>query len=158
MDAAPAGVTFDGVDIDPITVKIARLLTAQHIDVARIEDWDLASSSRPDLGGYDFVVGNVPFSSNKPGRNNPHRDNLHNLSVLRSVEMLRPGGVAAVITSRYALDAATSRDWRTRLHEHVDLISAWRLPSGTHKQAGTAVVTDLLILRRPLPGEERPDR
>lgn len=156
MAAAPTGVSIDAVDIDPISVKIARLTTGQRVEVARIEDWNLARSSQPAQGGYDFVVGNVPFSSNRPGRNNPHRDNLHNLAVLRSAEMLRPGGVATVITSRYALDAATSSDWRRRLAEHVDLVAAFRLPSGTHRQAGTAVVTDLLVLRRPLPAEQRP--
>lgn len=157
MAAAPSDCTIDGVDIDPISVKIARLLTDQPAEVARIEDWNLARSSRPDLGGYDFVVGNVPFSSTRPGRNNPHRDNLHNLSVMHSVEMLRPGGAATVITSRYALDASTSHDWRARLADQVDLVAAFRLPSGTHRAAGTAVVTDLLVLRRPLPGEQRPD-
>ena len=57
---------------------------------ARIERWELTRSSRLEVAGYDVVVGNVPFSSVKPGVNNPHRDNLHNLAVARSVEMLRP--------------------------------------------------------------------
>ena len=52
-----------------------------------------------------MVVGNVPFSSHRPGRNNPHGDSLHNLAIGRSVAMLRPGGVAAVLTSRFSLDA-----------------------------------------------------
>lgn len=157
ISAAPAGCSFDGVDIDPISVKVTGLLTGQHTVVGQLEDWTLADTSRPDNGGYDFVAGNVPFSANKPGRNNANRDNLHNLAVMRAAEMLRPGGVAAVITSRYALDASTSQGWRERLHEHVDLVAAFRLPSGTHKSAGTSVVTDLLILRRPADGEQRPD-
>ena len=157
MANLPTGVTMDGVDIDPISVRVTALLTQQNAQVGRIETWTLNDSSSPDNGGYDFVVGNVPFSANKPGRNNPHRDNLHNLAVLRSAEMLRPGGVAAVVTSRYALDAATSRNWRERLAAEVDLVAAYRLPSGTHREAGTAVVTDLLILRRPGEGEQRPE-
>ncbi len=156
MTAAPGSVTIDGVDIDPVSARVAGLMSGQHTEVARIEDWNVARSSHPDRGGYDFAVGNVPFSANRPGRNNPQRDNLHNLAVLRSVEMLRPGGIAALITSRYALDANRSADWRRRLHDQVDLVAAFRLPSGTHRDAGTDVVTDLLILRRPLPDEQRP--
>ena len=157
MSAAPDGCSMDGVDIDPISVKVTGLLTGQHTAVGNLEDWTLADSSRGNNGGYDFVAGNVPFSATKPGRNNPERHNLHNLAVMRAVEMLRPGGVAAVITSRYALDATTSQRWREQLHKHVDLVAAFRLPSGTHKSAGTSVVTDLLILRRPAQGEQRPD-
>ncbi len=156
MRHAPRAVTFDAVDIDPISVRVAGLLTGRNVVESRLERWDLGSSSRPEVHGYDLVVGNVPFSSVKPGVNNPHRDNLHNLAVARSVDMLRPGGVVAVITSRYALDAHASRGWRERLAAEVDLVGAFRLPANTHREAGTAVVTDLLVLRRPLPGEQRP--
>ena len=65
--------------------------------------------------------------------------------------MLRPGGIAAVITSRFSLDS-NDPGWRRRLADEVDLVAAFRLPSRTHREAGTDVVTDLLILRRPLPG------
>lgn len=156
MAMAPRGMTFDAVDVDPVSVRIAGLLTRQQVVEARIEEWDLARSSRSDVHGYDVVVGNVPFSSIRPGRNNPHRDNLHNLAVARGVEMLRPGGVMAVLTSRYALDADGSRDWRQRMATQVDLVGVFRLPANTHKEAGTAVVTDLLVLRRPMAGEARP--
>lgn len=156
MTMAPRGVTFDAVDIDPVSVAVARMLSGQHVEQARIEEWDVTRSSRPLPQGYDFVVGNVPFSAVRPGRNNPDRDNLHNLAVLRSAELLRPGGVIAVLTSRFALDAHASAGWRRRLHQHVDLVAAFRLPAGTHRSAGTDVVTDLLILRRPSDGAERP--
>jgi len=156
MAMAPRDMTFDGVDIDPISVRIAGLLTRQNVVETRIEEWDLGHSSRTDVHGYDLIVGNVPFSSIRPGRNNPHRDNLHNLAIARGVEMLRPGGVLAVLTSRYALDADGSRGWRQRMADQVDLVGAFRLPANTHKEAGTAVVTDLIVLRRPHAGEARP--
>lgn len=156
MVAAPEGVRFDAVDIDPISVVVAGARGGDRVNVveSRLEDWHLARGTSPD--GYDVVVGNVPFGSWRPGVNNPHGDNLHNLAIARSVDMLRPGGVAAVITSRFSLDAAASRGWRERVAAEVDLVAAFRLPSNTHKEAGTAVVTDVLILRRPLPGETRP--
>ena len=155
--AAPDGVRFDAVDIDPISVRVAAALTGANVVESRIEEWHLARSEQALAnGGYDVVVGNVPFSSHHPGVGNPHRDNLHNLAVARSVSMLRPGGIAAVLTSRFSLDSNDS-SWRRRLAAEVDLVGAFRLPSRTHREAGTDVVTDLLILRRPLPGEQRPD-
>ncbi len=155
--AAPDAVRFDAVDIDPISVRVAAALTGANVVESRIEEWHLGRSDQALAnGGYDVVVGNVPFSSHKPGVGNPHRDNLHNLAIARSVAMLRPGGVAAVLTSRFSLDS-NDTSWRRRLAAEVDLVAAVRLPSRTHREAGTAVVTDLLILRRPLPGEQRPD-
>lgn len=155
--AAPDAVRFDAVDIDPISVTVASALTGANVVECRIEEWHLARSTTAHAsGGYDVVVGNVPFSSHKPGVGNPHRDNLHNLAIARSVAMLRPGGVAAVITSRFSLDS-NNADWRQRLAAEVDLVAAMRLPSRTHREAGTDVVTDLLILRRPRLGEPRPE-
>ena len=159
MTLAPKGMVFDAVDIDPISVRVAGALTGQNVVEARIEDWHLGRGDTLEVtqrqGGYDVVVGNVPFSSHRPGRNNFHGDSLHNLAIGRSIGMLRPGGVAAVLTSRFSLDAA-STDWRRRLAAQVDLVAAFRLASRTHREAGTDVVTDLLILRRPLPDETRP--
>lgn len=155
--AAPDAVRFDAVDIDPVSVKVAGALTGANVVESPIEEWHLGRSATAQAnGGYDVVVGNVPFSSHKPGVGNPHRDNLHNLAIARSVAMLRPGGIAAVITSRFSLDS-NKADWRQRLAVEVDLVAAMRLPSRTHREAGTDVVTDLLILRRPRPGEQRPE-
>jgi hypothetical protein len=155
--AAPDTVRFDAVDIDPISVRVAAALTGANVVESRIEDWHPGRSGPAAAnGGYDVVVGNVPFSSHRPGVGNPHRDNLHNLAIARSVAMLRPGGVATVLTSRFSLDSVDT-SWRRRLAGEVDPVAALRLPSGTHREAGTDVVTDLLILRRPLPGEQRPD-
>jgi len=156
IDLAPRGFSFDAVDIDPISVRIAGALTGANVVESRIEEWHLGRSEAALAnGGYDVVTGNVPFSAHKPGIGNPHGDSLHNLAIARSVGMLRPGGVAAVITSRFSLDSQDAR-WRRRLAAEVDLVAAMRLPSRTHREAGTDVVTDLLVLRRPLPGEERP--
>ncbi|MEQ1698583.1 MAG: hypothetical protein ABMA25_00655 [Ilumatobacteraceae bacterium] len=154
---APAGCSFDAVDIDPVSVTVAAAITGQNITCTGIEDWHPARSSRTDgTVGYDFAVGNVPFSSIGPGRNNPHHDNLHNYAIDHAVRMLRPGGVAALLTSRFTLDSRNSR-FRERLAQSADLIAAVRLPSGSHRQCGTDAVTDLLILRKPHPGETRPN-
>ena len=57
-----------------------------------------------------------------------HRDNLHNLAIARSVSMLRPGGIAAVITSRFSLDSndrGGGAGWPTR--------STWSPRSGCRR-------------------------
>jgi hypothetical protein len=62
--------------------------------------------------------------------------------------LVKPGGIVAFITSRYTLDKVNTR---VRLHiaEHAELLAAARLPeSAFRKNAGTEVITDVLILRR----------
>jgi hypothetical protein len=61
---------------------------------------------------------------------------------------VKPGGIIAFITSRYTLDKVNPRV-RRHITEHAELLAAARLPeSAFRKNAGTEVVTDVLILRR----------
>lgn len=84
---------------------------------------------------------------------NPARHAVHNHFLLKAVDLVKPGGVVAVLTSTWTLDAATRRPGGT-CSRPADLLGAVRLPSAAHRAAaGTDVVTDLLVLCRRLPGE-----
>jgi N12 class adenine-specific DNA methylase len=63
------------------------------------------------------------------------------------VQAVHPGGLVAVVTSRYTLDAEDT-EARELLAEDADLVGAIRLPSGAFRDHGTDVVCDLLVLRR----------
>jgi len=66
----------------------------------------------------------------------------------KSLSFLKPGGVLALITSRYTLDKRKSVA-RRHLAKHAELLAAVRLPSGAFKQnAGTEVIADVIILRK----------
>ncbi|MBW3575982.1 MAG: helicase, partial [Actinobacteria bacterium] len=82
---------------------------------------------------------------------NRGRHSLHNHFVVKSLDLTRPGGLVAVVTSRFTLDArnpAARRD----MAERADLVGALRLPAGALRAAaGTDAVADLLILRRREP-------
>ena len=78
-------------------------------------------------------------------------ESIHNHFIIKALHLTRPGGLVAVVTSRYTLDARTSRA-RETIGGLADLITAVRLPSSTHRSiAGCDVVTDILILRRRTP-------
>src|SRR5580693_6612980 len=79
---------------------------------------------------------------------------IHDYFFAKSVMKLRPGGVMALITSRYTMDKQTDTI-RRHLAEHTDLLGAIRLPNTAFKaNAGTEVTTDILFLRKRLPGAE----
>lgn len=135
-----------GVELDPITAAIAQALYPNQ-DV-RTESF---ADTRVADGTFDAAIGNVPFSDTKlvDREYNPGRaHNMHNHFIIKSLRMTRPGGLVAVITSRYTMDSL-SPTARQDMAKLGDLVGAVRLPSGAHsKAAGTAVVTDLLIFRR----------
>ncbi|OYP10269.1 hypothetical protein CFC35_41510, partial [Streptomyces sp. FBKL.4005] len=154
LTATPVQMT--GVEVEPTTAAIARhLYPDAEIITSGLEEVPLAD------GGFDAVVGNVPFGRYKRYDKVHNADlslSIHDHFVLKSLYATRPGGVVALITSRYTLDAEKP-DARERMYQLGDLVGAVRLPARAHMAAaGTDVVTDVLFLRRRMPGEEPGDK
>ncbi|MCG7355000.1 lactate dehydrogenase, partial [Roseomonas mucosa] len=79
---------------------------------------------------------------------------LHDYFIARAVECLKPGGLAAFVTSHGTLDKVDPK-----AREHIagmsDLVGAIRLPAGSFAAAaGTDVVVDILFLQRRERGAE----
>ncbi len=146
MRMAPAGMRFVGIELDQTSGRIARLLhPAQDIRIENFRD------TRLPVEGVDAVIGNVPFADLKM----PYRGrklSLHDYFFAKSVDGLKPGGVLALVTTHFTLDKqnATVREY---LASRADFVAAIRLPSDAFKREGTAVVTDVVFLRRRDEGE-----
>ncbi|MFG3415833.1 DUF6884 domain-containing protein [Streptomyces althioticus] len=152
---APESARMTGVEIEPTSAAISRLL-APGVTVL---NESFADTLAPD-GAFDGVVGNVPFArvSLYDAKHNRGRHRIHNHFLIKSVALTRPGGVVALITSRHTLDAENSTA-RSELFEMADLLGAVRLPNKAFaRSAGTDVVTDVLVLRRRMDGEEPLDQ
>ncbi|MFF9070496.1 SNF2-related protein [Streptomyces sp. NPDC014891] len=148
-------VRMTGVEVEPVTAQIARhLYPDAEIVTSGLEEVELAD------GGFDAVVGNVPYGRYARFDKVHNKDlalSIHDHFVLKSLYATRPGGVVALITSRYTMDAVDPGA-RARMYELGDLVGAVRLPARAHATAaGTDVVTDVLFLRRRMPGEEPGD-
>ncbi|HVS34108.1 MAG TPA: DEAD/DEAH box helicase family protein [Gemmataceae bacterium] len=144
MSHAPAAMRFIGVELDSLSGRIARALhTGQDIRIENFRDTKL-----PPL---DAVIGNVPFADVKM-EHNGQRFSLHDSFIAKSVDALKPGGILAVVTSHFSLDRQNGAA-REYLAERADFLGAIRLPSDAFKREGTAVVTDILFLRKRAPGE-----
>ncbi|MFD0386468.1 Eco57I restriction-modification methylase domain-containing protein [Streptomyces stramineus] len=147
---APESARLTGVEIDPTSAAISRLL-APGVTVL---NESFADTIAPD-GAFDAVVGNVPFARVTlfDPKHNRSRHRIHNHFLVKSVQLTRPGGVVALITSRHTMDAERDAA-RRELFESADLLGAVRLPNKAFtRSAGTDVVTDILILRRRAAGE-----
>lgn len=143
-----------GIELDPVTARIVRLLQPK----ARIINGDFA---RTDLSAiYDLAIGNPPFSDRTVRSDRQYRSlglRLHDYFIARSIDLLKPGALAAFVTSAGTMDKA-DRVAREDIAKSADLIAAIRLPEGSFRRdAGTDVVVDLLFFRKRKPGEPTSD-
>src|SRR5262249_30552208 len=99
----------------------------------------------------DSVVGNVPFADLKLDYHG-QKLSLHDFFFAKSVDALRPHGILALVTTHFTLDKQNAAI-REYLADKADFLGAIRLPSDAFKREGTAVVTDILFLRKRAPGE-----
>ncbi|MGL6076735.1 MAG: DEAD/DEAH box helicase family protein [Fimbriiglobus sp.] len=144
MALAPLGMRFLAVEQDALSARIARARFPAH-DI-RTEDFQ--STRLP--ADLDAIVGNVPFADIRFDYKG-QRLALHDYFLAKSADALRPGGILALVTSHYTLDKQNAAT-RELLAAGCDFVGAIRLPSDAFKREGTAVVTDIMILRRREPG------
>jgi N12 class adenine-specific DNA methylase len=143
---APEWVNMTGVEIDPTTARVAEALHPQ----ATIRAASFADVRGLADGAFDLVIGNVPFGDVVlyDQAHNKGKHSIHNHFLIKSLALLKPGGLLVALTSRFTLDSHTENA-RVEMHEMADLLAAVRLPAGAHRRvAGTDALTDLVVLRR----------
>jgi len=150
MPEALVGKTaFTAVEMDPCTAGIATLL---HPDAwVRNEDFTKARIAET----FELVIGNPPFSDRTVRAGDPAGKlglSLHDYFIARSIERLKPGGLAAFVTSRFTMDKS-DQTARAHIAAMADLVGAVRLPQGSMLAAsGTEVVVDVLLFQKRAPG------
>ncbi|MGC2310370.1 MAG: hypothetical protein WA432_01975, partial [Candidatus Babeliaceae bacterium] len=139
------------VELDQLSGRILKQLY-QSADV-RIQNY---GDFKAPNDTYDIAMGNVPFGKiivNDPDYNK-HKLSIHNYFITKTLDKLRPGGIAALITSSHTLDSMENKH-RALFANRADLIGAIRLPNTAFKgNAGTEVTTDILFFKKREPGEK----
>ena len=142
-----------GVEIDSITARLAKHLYQD----ATIFEVGFQDAPFPD-NFFDVAIGNVPFGNygvHDPSYKSWQTASIHNYFFVKTLDKLRDGGVAALITSRYTMDEKDGaiRDY---LASKADFLGGIRLPNTSFKDnAGTVVTTDILFLQKRPEGQER---
>ena len=134
-----------GVELDSVSGRIAQQLYQKNkIAVQGFETMQFPDSF------FDCVVGNVPFGNYKVPDKRYDRHNLliHDYFIAKSLDLVRPGGVVAVVTSSGTMDKKDS-SVREYLANRADLVGAIRLPNNAfQRNANTSVVADILFLQK----------
>jgi N12 class adenine-specific DNA methylase len=138
------------IELEPLTAQILNLLhpNTEHSNVF-VGGFEAAPVQ---ANQFDLVISNVPFGDypvvDATIKEKRLKASVHDYFLCKAVDITAPGGLVAIITSRYTLDKKDSfvRRWVAR---RADLLAAVRLPENTFQQnAGTQVVTDVLFLRK----------
>jgi N12 class adenine-specific DNA methylase len=134
------------VELDNITGLIAKYLYP-NADV-RIQGFEKLNIPNNYM---DVAISNVPFG-NYPITDKAYPKKvtsaIHNYFFAKSIDKVRPGGIVMFITSSYTMN---SKDETVRRYimQRADLLGAIRLPDSAFKgNAGTEVVTDIIILKK----------
>lgn len=134
------------VELDSITGLIAKYLYP-NADV-RIQGFEKANLPNNYM---DVAIGNVPFGNYGVVDNAyPKRVTkaIHNYFFAKTLDKVRPGGVVMFITSSFTMNGKDNAI-RQYIMDRADLLGAIRLPNNAFSgNAGTQVVTDILILKK----------
>ena len=148
MGLVPEGMSslkMYGVEVDSISGRIAGQLYQKN----RISVQGFEGAQYPD-SFFDCVVGNVPFGAYKVVDRRYDRFNffIHDYFIAKSLDLVRPGGVVAVVTSSGTMDKQNP-SVRQYIANRADLLGAIRLPEDAFlRNAGTETVADILFFQK----------
>ena len=134
-----------GVELDPVTGRIAKQLYQKN----KIAVQGFEETSYPD-SFFDCVIGNVPFGAYQVSdrRYDRHHFMIHDYFIAKSLDLVRPGGVVAVVTSSGTMDKQNPAV-RQYIANRAELLGAIRLPNNAfQRNANTSVVSDILFFQK----------
>lgn len=145
--------SLDAIELDLFTAKILK----NNFSSPNVQIHNMGYENFIPNKQYDLIVGNVPFGNYKvydKALSEEKKDiingKIHNYFFLKSLENLKPGGVLMLLTTAAMNNAAEERKLRESLMAESNLISCIRFSDTTFKESKTKVVSDLIVLQKPL--------
>ena len=128
-----------GVEIDSLTSRLAKMLYPG----AFVDNKGFQDAATPD-NFFDLVISNIPF-----GQKKIDGYQIHNYFFANGIDKVRPGGLMVFITSQGSLIGGKDGNrMRSYLASKADMLGAFKLPTTAFDEAGTSVVTDIVIMRK----------
>ena len=137
---------FMAVELDPTTSAIAKYLYPKAL---HINNGFQNTNSKATI--FDAVVGNPPFGNQSlydPDFPELRKFSVHNYFLAKSISLLREGGVAAFVVSRYFMDAGDPT-FREHISQYADFLGGVRLPQNAFREnALTDVTADIVFFQK----------
>lgn len=152
---APLNAAIDAVELSEQSGMVNKLVNEGPGYTATISSFEKMAANTPDEV-YDAIVTNVPFGNAADRGMNKlddirYRDEpLENYFILRSLEKLRPNGLAAFIVPTRCVSGKGGKpeELRREASWMAEFVGAYRLPTGTFSTANTDTVTDIIFFRK----------
>ena len=153
--AAPVNAVVDAVELNATSGRVNQLVNGGAGYQVTVSPFERVAANTPDEE-YDAVISNVPFGTLADRGGNQHLDPkyqkepLESYFVRRSIEKLKPGGIAAFITPPRCVsgkDGAEKRMRRDVAYE-AEFIGAFRLPNSVFGTAAADTMTDVMFFRK----------
>ncbi|WP_374566028.1 N-6 DNA methylase [Ideonella sp.] len=152
---APASVAMQAVELDSVSGRINQLVNGGPGHDAVISPFEAVASQTPDES-FDAVVTNVPFGDNGARGRNRLKDeryqdaSLETYFILRSLEKLKPGGLATFIVPPRVVSGKGGQEerLRTAASHLAEFMGAYRLPNSVFGTADADTITDVIVLRK----------
>jgi N12 class adenine-specific DNA methylase/PAS domain-containing protein len=140
-----------GVELDWLSGQISRALYPDaDVRICGFEKSELTPNSQ------DVVTSNVPFGDievNDPTWKNDNspikrsaQKRIHNYYAVKMLELTRPGGIVAMMTSPAVMDTQSNQHIRRYIAEQGEFLGAVRLPDNTFQ--GTGAMADIIYIRK----------
>lgn len=152
---APLNAAVDSVELSEVSGRINQIINGGTGYTVTISPFERVAAATPDRT-YDAVVTNVPFGEKADRGTNYLLDEkyqdepLENYFILRSLEKLRPNGMAAFIVPTRCISGKDGKQasLRERASLMAEFVGGYRLPTGTFSSADTDTVTDVMFFRK----------
>jgi N-6 DNA Methylase/Helicase conserved C-terminal domain len=153
---SPDNVAMETIELDPTSGRINQLVNGGPSYSATISPFEAVASKTADEQ-FDAVVSNIPFSKEKSARGTNYEldpkyqnETIEAYFILRSLEKLKPGGLAAFIVPPRMVSAKGGRDEKLRiaLSYMAEFMGAYRLPNSVFGTASADTITDVIVLRK----------
>jgi SNF2 family DNA or RNA helicase/uncharacterized protein YqiB (DUF1249 family) len=157
IHTAPQDTLVTGVEIDPVSGRVADILYGQNHDI-RIQSFEQFNRSS-DGGEYNAVIGNAPFGvrgacviDDPAYQDVPTHEQYF---ILRGIDDLKAYGILGMIVPTGIMDNQLAT-WRLAMNKKAEFLGAVRMPTGAFKHANAQVTTDIVFFRkRPQQAIER---
>ncbi|WP_186083662.1 N-6 DNA methylase [Burkholderia gladioli] len=151
----PAGAVMTQVELDETSGAINAAVNDGPTVSTTVSPFEAIAANTPDEI-FDAVITNVPFGTNAMRGGNEKKDprfqkaNLQEYFIQRTLQKLKPGGLAAFIVPKQVVSGMGGKECKLRRNVSLmaEFVGAYRLPNSIFTTAAANVTTDLIVFRK----------
>lgn len=150
---APLNAAIDSVELDQTSGTVNKLINESDTYKVTVSNFEKVAANTPDET-YDAIVSNVPFGDNREGNqfDDPkyQKETLENYFILRSLDKLKPNGLAAFLVPPRCTSDLGGAPAKMRLQASfkAEFLGAYRLPNKVFGAASADTITDIIFFRK----------